>query len=228
MEILFRVICIAIGYAFGIFQTAYFYGKMKGVDIRKHGSGNAGTTNTLRVLGTKAGLIVFAGDVIKCLLAVGIVMLIISNTAFGAPFADRIYLFKMYAAAGVILGHNFPFYMNFKGGKGIAATAGFVISFHWTFLITGILAFFTPLAFTHFVSLGSLMIYTVHMIQLVICGQSGFFETMSQGALYEMYILYFLLLCMAFWRHRKNIGRLIHGTESKTYLNKKNKPTEAK
>lgn len=228
MDILFRILCIAIGYVFGIFQTAYFYGKLKGVDIRKHGSGNAGTTNTLRVLGTKAGLIVFAGDVIKCLLAVGIVVFIISNTAFGAPYADSIYLFKMYTAAGVILGHNFPFYMNFKGGKGIAATAGFVISFHWTFVLTGVLAFFVPLTFTHFVSLGSLMIYAVHMIQLIICGQSGFFETMSQSALIEMYILYFLLLCMAFWRHRKNIGRLIKGTESKTYLNKKNKPVEAK
>lgn len=228
MDILFRIMCIAIGYVFGIFQTAYFYGKMKGVDIRKHGSGNAGTTNTLRVLGTKAGLVVFAGDVVKCLLAVGVVVFIISNTTFGAPYVDSIYLFKMYTAAGVILGHNFPFYMNFKGGKGIAATAGFVISFHWTFVLTGVLAFFVPLTFTHFVSLGSLMIYTVHLIQLIICGQSGFFETMSQSALIEMYILYFLLLCMAFWRHRKNIGRLINGTESKTYLNMKNKPVEAK
>lgn len=227
MDILFRVMCIAIGYAFGIFQTAYFYGKLKGVDIRKHGSGNAGTTNTLRVLGTKAGLIVFAGDVIKCLLAVGVVVLIISNTSLGAPYADSLYLFKMYAAAGVILGHNFPFYMGFKGGKGIAATAGFVLSFHWTFFITGVFAFFIPLAFTHYVSLGSLMIYTVHMVQLVIAGQNGFFEAMSQGALIEMYVLYFLLLCMAFWRHRKNIGRLAKGTESKTFLNKKNKPTEA-
>lgn len=57
-----RVICLLIGYVFGLFQTAYFYGKTKGIDIRKYGSGNAGTTNALRVLGTKAGLIVFAGD----------------------------------------------------------------------------------------------------------------------------------------------------------------------
>ena len=64
-----RIICIIIGYVFGMFQTAFFYGKMHGIDIREHGSGNAGTTNTLRVLGTKAGLIVFAGDVLKCMIA---------------------------------------------------------------------------------------------------------------------------------------------------------------
>ena len=65
-----RVICLLIGYVFGLFQTAYFYGKTKGIDIRKYGSGNAGTTNALRVLGTKAGLIVFAGDCLKCIIAV--------------------------------------------------------------------------------------------------------------------------------------------------------------
>ena len=71
-----RIICIIIGYVFGMFQTAFFYGKMYGIDIREHGSGNAGTTNTLRVLGTKAGLIVFAGDVLKCMIAVWITTLI--------------------------------------------------------------------------------------------------------------------------------------------------------
>jgi len=226
MNVLFRVICIAIGYAFGLFQTAYFYGKLKGVDIRKHGSGNAGTTNTLRVLGTKAGLIVFLGDIIKCILAVALVSMFILHTDFGASYVDNLYLFKMYTAAGVILGHNFPVYMGFKGGKGIAATAGFVISFHWSFVITGILAFFLPLTFTHYVSLGSLMIYVVHMIQLLICGQSGFFTNMTQQSLNEMYILYFLLFSMAFLRHKKNIARLVKGTERKTYLSKKKKPME--
>ena len=70
-----RVICLLIGYVFGLFQTAYFYGKAKGIDIRKYGSGNAGTTNALRVLGTKAGLIVLAGDCLKLLLVVIVFML---------------------------------------------------------------------------------------------------------------------------------------------------------
>ena len=65
-----RVFCLVVGYAFGMFQTAVLYGRLKGVDIRKVGSGNAGTTNTLRVLGTKAGFIVLFGDMIKCILAI--------------------------------------------------------------------------------------------------------------------------------------------------------------
>ena len=65
-----RGICLIIGYVFGLFQTAYIYGKLHGIDIRNYGSGNAGTTNTLRVLGTKAGLIVLFVDIIKCILAI--------------------------------------------------------------------------------------------------------------------------------------------------------------
>ena len=75
-----RIACLLIGYVFGLFQTAYFYGKAHGIDIRQHGSGNAGTTNTLRVLGTKAGLIVFAGDCLKCIAAVALVRLIFGGT----------------------------------------------------------------------------------------------------------------------------------------------------
>ena len=71
-----RIICLGIGYLFGIFQTAYIYGRIKGIDIREHGSGNAGTTNALRVLGKKAGLIVFLGDVAKTVLAVLLVRLL--------------------------------------------------------------------------------------------------------------------------------------------------------
>ena len=96
-----RVICLVIGYLFGLFQTAYFYGKAHGIDIRQHGSGNAGTTNTLRVLGTKAGLIVLAGDCLKCMAAVWIVRLI-----FGRTHGDIIYLLCLYAGAGAILGDS--------------------------------------------------------------------------------------------------------------------------
>ena len=76
-----RVICLLIGYVFGLFQTAYFYGKAKGIDIRKYGSGNAGTTNALRVLGTKAGLIVLAGDCLKCIVAVCITKALFYRTS---------------------------------------------------------------------------------------------------------------------------------------------------
>lgn len=213
-----RLICLLIGYAFGLFQTAYFYGKAKGIDIRQHGSGNSGTTNALRVLGTKAGLIVFAGDFFKCVLAVVLVRLLFAST-----YGDSIYLLCIYTAAGTILGHNFPFYMGFKGGKGIAATAGMIAGFHPIFWPVGLLLFFVTFAVTHYVSLGSLLVYVGFVAELIICGQCGFFEGMSQAHLYEMYVVAFLLAIMAFWKHKENIVRLIHGEERKTYLFKKNK-----
>ena len=216
-----RLICLVIGYCLGLFQTAYFYGKMKGIDIRQHGSGNAGTTNTLRVLGTKAGLIVLAGDILKTILAVVVVTLI-----FGKSNPETIYLLKLYAGAGAILGHNFPFYMNFKGGKGIAATAGIIISFHPYFIAVGAILFFGAFITTHYVSLGSLLVYAGLMIQMVVCGQMGLFEGMTQANLIEMYIVTAFLTVMAYYKHRANIVRLIKGEERKTYLKKKKEASE--
>lgn len=213
-----RIVCLLIGYVFGLFQTGYFYGKAHGIDIREHGSGNSGTTNTLRVLGTKAGLIVFAGDCLKCMAAVWLVRLL-----FGGSHHNIIYLLCLYTGAGAILGHNYPFYMNFKGGKGIAATAGMVLSFHPWFVVTGVVMFFATFFTTHYVSLGSLLVYTLLMIQLVVSGQMGLFTEMTQGQLIEMYVLFGCMTALAFWKHRENIVRLIHGTERKTYLTKKNK-----
>ncbi len=213
-----RIICLAIGYLCGVFQTAYLYGKMKGIDIRQHGSGNAGTTNTLRVLGTKAGLIVFAGDVIKCILAI-----VVCTLLFGKSHPDLIYLLKLYAAAGAILGHNFPFYLNFKGGKGIAATAGLMLSFHPYFLLVAVIMFFGAFLITHYVSLGSLLVYAAFIIQIVIFGQIGVFANMTQSALIEMYIVAAFLTIMAYYKHWGNIKRLVKREERKTYLFKKNK-----
>ncbi|MDD3368336.1 MAG: glycerol-3-phosphate 1-O-acyltransferase PlsY [Lachnospiraceae bacterium] len=214
-----RIACLLIGYVFGLFQTSFFYGRMKGIDIRQHGSGNAGTTNTLRVLGTKAGLIVFAGDVLKCMLAIAI-----TSILFGKSHPEIIYLLKLYTAAGTILGHDFPFYMNFKGGKGIAATAGLVLSFHWSFIIVGVTMFFVPFLTTHYVSLGSLLVYLGFETMLIICGQCGFvFTAMTQAELIEMYIIGGLLMALAYYLHRKNIVRLLHHEERKTYLSHKNK-----
>ncbi len=212
-----RILCLLIGYVFGLFQTAYFYGKSKGIDIREHGSGNSGTTNALRVMGTKAGLIVFAGDCIKCILAVTLVRLL-----FARSYGDTMELLALYTAAGCILGHNYPFYMNFKGGKGIAATAGLIISLHPLFIPVGLLSFFGTFMITHYVSLGSLLVYATLMAEMILLGQNGFFEGLTQMQLYEMYAVTFLLAVMAYWKHKDNIVRLIHGNERKTYLFKKN------
>lgn len=213
-----RVICVLLGYVFGLFQTAYFYGKAHGIDIRQYGSGNSGTTNALRVLGTKAGLIVLLGDCLKTILAV-----VITRLLFGAAHPENIYLLCLYAGAGAILGHNFPFYMNFRGGKGIAATAGLILSFHPYFIVMGVVVFFGIFFTTHYVSLGSLLVYAGFLIEIIVCGEMGVFGAMTQTERIEMYVLAVFLTVMAYWKHRQNIVRLLHGEERKTYLTKKNK-----
>ena len=212
-----RAICLVIGYVFGLFQTAYLYGKLHGIDIRNYGSGNAGTTNTLRTLGTKAGLIVLLGDIMKCILAI-----VLTNMLFQNSHPDEIYLLKIYAAAGAILGHNFPFYLHFKGGKGIAATAGMILSFHPWLIPMGVILFFGTFFTTHYVALGSLLVYAGFMIELIVLGQMGIFG-MPQAALNEMYVVAAFLTVMAYYKHKDNIKRLLGGTERKTYLTHKNK-----
>ena len=211
-----RIVCVIIGYIFGLFQTAYIYGKLHGIDIKQHGSGNSGTTNALRVLGKKAGLIVFLGDVLKTGLAI-----ILVRVLFKDKYADILPLLSLYAAAGVILGHDSPFYMGFKGGKGIACTAGLIAFFHPILIPLELLTFAVVFLTTHYVSLGSLLLQIVLIAQMVIFGQLGFWG-MEQAALNELYIVMVLLAALAFWGHRSNIDRLIHKTERKTYLSKKN------
>ena len=151
-----RIICLVIGYACGLLQSGYLVGKMHHIDIRKAGSGNSGSTNALRVMGLKAGLMTFAGDVLKCFAAVLIVRAIYHGS-------NILPLLMMYAGAGVTLGHNVPFYMNFKGGKGIAVMAALVVSNCFWHLPYSSILFFVTLAFflvpvlvTRYVSLGSL------------------------------------------------------------------------
>ena len=209
-----RIVCVIIGYIFGLFQTAYIYGKLHGIDIKQHGSGNAGTTNALRVLGKKAGLSGFIGDVVKTGVALILVSILFKDS-------EILSLLKLYAAAGVILGHDFPFYMGFKGGKGIACTAGLIAFFHPILIPLELLTFAVVFLTTHYVSLGSLLLQIVLIAQMVIFGQLGFWG-MEQAALNELYIVMVLLAALAFWGHRSNIDRLIHKTERKTYLSKKN------
>ena len=214
--IVLRFVCLAIGYAFGLFQTAYIIGKSKGIDIREHGSGNAGTTNAMRILGTRAGLTVFLGDMLKSLFA-----LLLVGLLFGHSHPEAVYLLKVWTFAGVVLGHDYPFYMNFKGGKGVAVVAGFIFGFHWTFIPTGILLFFVPYLTTKYVSLGSLLLYLGTFIQLVIEGCMGMFGDLGP-MLPEIIVIQGILTFMAWYRHRENIGRLLAGNERKTYIFKRN------
>lgn len=207
-----RILCIVIGYAFGLIQTGYIYGMINNVDIRKHGSGNAGTTNALRTLGWKAGVITFIGDCLKCVVAVVLIRLLFAQN-------DNVELLAIYGGLGAVLGHNFPFYLKFKGGKGIAATAGLILSIHPIMFLTIALIFLVIVLITKYVSLGSLIIMVIFVIEIVIYGQKGGFE-LTAMELYEYYGIAVLLAILAFWRHRENIGRLIKGTENQTDFKK--------
>ena len=209
-----RIASLVIGYLFGIVQTAYIYGKMNGIDIREHGSGNAGTTNALRVLGKKAGAIVFAGDFLKCFLAIHLVQIIFKNSA-----ADILPLIGLYGATGCILGHNFPVQLNFRGGKGIACTAGLLAAFDERIGVIALLTFLAIVIATRYVSLGSMVIVTEFALFIIVFGQLGLYH-MAQAPLIEMYVLAAFLAGMAIYRHRANIVRLLNGTENRIFEKK--------
>ena len=212
-----RLICVLIGYAFGLFQTGYLVGKMYHTDIRKHGSGNAGTTNALRTFGKKAGALTLLGDMLKCIAAVLITAAIFRNRC-----PEMLTLLKIYAAAGCVLGHNFPFYLGFKGGKGIAASAGMLIAVDvrvfWICFVIFFALFFT----LHYVSVCSMSSYVTALICFIIFGQMGHYG-MTQAPLTGMYVVVALMAVMAIWRHRENIRRLAAGTENKVFLSSKKK-----
>ncbi len=196
---LFKIlVCLIIGYGFGCFSTAYVIGKVNKIDIRNYGSGNAGTTNALRTLGWKAGFITFLGDAIKAIIPVLLVRFIIQDDSYGQ-------LLPLYAGLGVVLGHNFPFWLNFKGGKGIAATGGVMFAFDWRLGIAAFIIFVVAVALTRYVSLGSLLISVLFPVWIII---------LYTGNLH-MLIVSLVFTLSAFIKHRSNIRRLLSGTENK-------------
>ena len=203
-------LCLFIGYIFGCFQTGYFYGKSKGIDIRNYGSGNAGTTNTLRVLGKKAGYITYLGDALKAIFAIMIVKYIIYGQ-FLMPSMD-FHLLLTYTGFGVALGHNYPFYLNFKGGKGIATTSGVMLALDLRIGLIGIIGFFIIFFGTRYVSVGSLYMSLVFPICVLI-----FYP--GEWHLFAVSVVFWL---MAWMRHRENIKRLLNGNENRFERKKKN------
>ncbi|MBQ4425648.1 MAG: glycerol-3-phosphate 1-O-acyltransferase PlsY [Lachnospiraceae bacterium] len=204
-----RLYCILIGYVFGCFQTSFLYGKKQGIDIRQHGSGNAGTTNALRVMGTKAGVITFMGDLGKMLLACLVTWLLFRHLG-----TDYRLLRLLYTGVGVIIGHDFPLFMSFKGGKGIAATGGLMLLISpWTALY-GFLSFFGLTALTKIVSLGSCLMVTGEWIVFLVLCLTG---TLNTGVMtvWEAVLVFSFFTFMALIRHKDNIRRLLRGEENK-------------
>ncbi|MDO4617389.1 MAG: glycerol-3-phosphate 1-O-acyltransferase PlsY [Lachnospiraceae bacterium] len=209
-----RLICLVIGYVFGLFQTSYLYGrKFKGMDIRSQGSGNAGTTNAIRVFGKKAGLLTVLCDVCKCILA-----MLLTGLIFRHSYPEILLLLKVYTAAGVVLGHVFPFYMNFRGGKGVACFGGMILAFgDWRMIVLGLIFLLGCLLITKYMSLGSLTATLSFLIGVIIRGQAGAYQ-MDQSHLTEMYCIIGLLVVLTYYKHRGNIVRLLKGEERKTYI----------
>lgn len=200
-------ICLVIGYFCGCISSGYIVGKIYHIDIRDKGSGNAGTTNVLRTLGKLPALLTFAGDLFKAIIPVLLIRLVLDTPADW-------YLLCLYMGLGVVLGHNYPFYLKFKGGKGIAVTSAVILSTaHPLVILAGLLIFIAVVAITRYVSLGSLFVaWYIPANTIIFYRENPLFV--------HMIIVSLLFTAFAYFQHRQNIVRLLNGSENKLWGNK--------
>jgi glycerol-3-phosphate acyltransferase PlsY len=192
-----------LGYLLGSIPTAVWVGKKYyDVDVREHGSKNAGATNTFRVLGKKAGKLVLLIDIMKGLIAT-LLPLIFLNDKLGSDILINIQLLTSMAC---VLGHVFPIFANFDGGKGVATSLGVIIGLHPPAALLALLGFLIVYILSAFVSLGAITAAIIFPLLLVFT-----FETESVNLLIFSGFLSLAVLVA----HRKNIKRLIRGEESK-------------
>lgn len=213
-EILYAVIFLLVGYGFGSFSTGYVVGKMSGHNIQSEGSGNIGTTNALRTMGAKGGALTFAGDLLKAFIPTLLVRFVFCpNMGYGP---EMTYLMTMVIGLGVVIGHNFPFYLHFKGGKGIAVSAAVIVASSsnsttgWIMIGIGLALFIIVVAITRYVSLGSLIVVWYFPVY-VILQYGGIGNPMFAGLL----ALALIFTLLAYVKHAGNIKRLINHTERK-------------
>jgi len=246
---MFRIYALLIGYAFGLIQTAYFIGKAHGIDIREHGSKGAGATNTNRVLGRKAGILVFIVDILKTVVAFWVAVAIFTDwdrvrwtlTGFSYTLWNPNYigfLAGMYAAVGAVLGHCFPFYLKFRGGKGISCMVGLMlIVLDWRAIIIIAVIAIAAIAIFRYISLASLIITAFAPVALAVFGArpemligtdlQNYFDDMimtvplTSRTIDEAVVIMITLAVLAWWLHRGNIRRLISGTERKFSFKKR-------
>lgn len=206
MTVAYIAICVVVGYLFGTISTAYIVGKKNNIDIREHGSKNAGATNAMRTLGKKAGAIVFLGDCIKAVTAILIMLLVLQSTDMDPE------TIKLATGFGAVLGHNFPFWLGFKGGKGIAVTSTVILAFclpeHWICPTVCLALFILICVTTKYVSLGSLVVVTTFLVYIAMS-----FTFHPQYL--RLLIITLLFVLLAYYMHRANIVRLLKGTENK-------------
>ena len=217
MPVLMRFILLIVGYAFGLIQTGYFYGKITGNDLRKEGSGNTGATNALRTHGIKAALVIFFFDALKAFIPCFAVRLIFKDDAYR-------FVYLLYTALGVILGNDYPFYLRFKGGKGVAATCGYAFAWNWIYTLIGLALFFSIAFLTGYVSLASISAAVFLFLAGILF---GFTELGGPGPVFfEFLVILAFLQFLLIWRHRTNIKRLVSGTENRFGHKKKTAASE--
>jgi len=189
------IIAILIGYAFGCIQSAYFLSKKVGkMDIREHGSGNAGASNITAIMGWKYGFIVAFVDVLKGISAVLVVKWIYPNSP------DLAYLSGMMA----IIGHIFPFYLKFRGGKGVVTLVGMMFGLNWKLGTFFLLLVVIPAGLADYIVIGSFTTFITLPIVTYILGYPIVFTLMS-----------ICLTILVFYLHRANIQRIINKEELK-------------
>lgn len=196
---MYKLICIVIGYFIGCIQSAYLVGKLMGhIDIRQYGSGNAGSTNVLRVMGKKAALFTFISDVLKPLVAILICRIIFKDE-------PRIAV-VLYSGLGVILGHIWPVFLKFKGGKGVASAVSLIYFglLDWKVTCIIIVLWIVSVSITKYVSLGSVLFSISIPVLFALFNYN--IEYISIGA---------IIMALIVYKHIPNIKRLINGTESK-------------
>lgn len=205
------VACTIAAYLLGSIPTAIWYGEAYfGVDVRKHGSGNAGATNTFRVLGKRAGTVVLLIDAIKGWIATSIALMLYYGHIIDWADCQNLKLLFGFAA---VFGHIFPVFSNFKGGKGVATLLGMVMSVHPEAALVCMVIFFLVFISFHYVSLGAIIASLSFPILLL-------FKTF--GPENTLVIIFgFLLFGMIVLTHRKNIVKLLKGQENKMFLGKK-------
>lgn len=199
-EILLSLAVSVIAYLLGCFSTGITLSRAMGVDIRTKGSKNTGASNVLRVLGLKSGVVTFLGDFFKAALACLIGGWLLPGTVFGI---ERFGV--MLAGLFAVIGHNWPVFYGFKGGKGVACSAAVVFLVQPLWGILAILIAVAVIAATRFISLGSMLLLGSYMVFMCIDHWGEWFTCLFTAVLFVMCV----------WRHRTNIQRLLSGTENK-------------
>ena len=221
LEVSYRLLSFVLGYAIGNISFGYILGKIKKTDLKTHGSGNIGATNSLRVLGVSAGLITLIFDVLKAVIAGALAFLVFSNLP-SVPENLSIRILMAYAGFGAVIGHIFPVYLKFIGGKGIATALGLMIVAFPSVIPICVAVFLIAVILTRYVSLGSVLAAVALIVQSVCF--SLFIPSLfpyKGTELYEAMAFGVITGLIAIIKHRSNIKRLITHTENKLSFHSK-------